>query len=263
MDSLSPFSFDRFEAKFFESSFKTLDLSANHWFNNYIQALEAEGREGTRISYNTTLNSLISFKLNLKLTDVSKKFLTEYEAYMKKTGMSPSTIGIYLRNLRAIINQAIAKGVLRRDDYPFKDFEIPGSRNINKALDDKNIQLLLEYKPSIASHQKAIDFWILSYLCNGMNFTDLLHLLPENYSGNFIYFIRQKTIRTRKKDLRPIKVPLVNRAKEIIEHWKNLDLANPYLFPILETGLSAKTIKHRTQRFINMSTIAWMKSERN
>lgn len=50
--------------------------------------------------------------------------------------------------------------------------------------------------------------------------------------------------------MRPIKVGLNQRAIEIIEKWKNTDAANPYLFLILEEGLSAKTIKNRCQRFI-------------
>src|SRR4051812_18385094 len=32
--------------------------------------------------------------------------------------------------------------------------------------------------------------------------------------------------------------------------WKNTDPNNPYLFPILETGSSAKTIKNRCKRFL-------------
>jgi integrase len=40
------------------------------------------------------------------------------------------------------------------------------------------------------------------------------------------------------------------RAFEIIDRQKNTHPENPYLFPILEEGLNAVTIKHRCQRFI-------------
>src|SRR5438093_12611442 len=90
-----------------------------------------------------------------------------------------------------------------------------------------------------ATLKKALDFWLLSYLCNGMNFADIIALKPQNIDGNCLHFIRQKNRNTKKKDLRPIRVGLNPKAKDIIERWKNTNPANPYLFPILEAGLSA------------------------
>jgi len=250
LEQLVPFSFSRFEAEYFKNSVLKLDLTLKAWFENYTKELEVQGREGTRISYNTTLNSFTNFKANLKLTDITKEFLQDYERYMIKKGKSPSTIGIYLRQLRAILNQAIAQGVLRQDEYPFKDFEIPSSRNVKKALSDSELQTLLTYQPEIDHQVKAIDFWVLSYLCNGMNMTDIIHLKPANINGQFLHFVRQKTKRTKKKDLRPIKVALSPRALEIIDKWRSKEADHPYVFPVLEDGLSPKTVKHRTQRFI-------------
>lgn len=83
-----------------------------------------------------------------------------------------------------------------------------------------------------------------------MNFADIISLKPQNINGRFLNFYRQKTIRTKKKDLRPIKVGLNQRALAIIDRWKSNDPNNPYLFPILEAELSAKTIKNRCHRFI-------------
>ena len=249
-EDLSPFSFAVFESIFFKTPVGKIDLSLEYWFKEYAQILEDQGREGTRISYNTTYNSLNLFKKNLKLPDITKQFLQDYETHMQRRGKSSSTIGIYLRQLRAIINRAIEKGVLKQEQYPFKGFEIPAARNIKKALNDEQLQELLSYTPGDDHKSKALDFWILSYLCNGMNFTDIAHLKPENVNCNFMHFIRRKTIRTKKKDLRPIKVAIHPRAKEIVSKWKNSATDNPYLFPILSAGLSPKTIKHRIQKFI-------------
>ena len=155
-----------------------------------------------------------------------------------------------MRNLRAVVNEAIREKVISRDSYPFTDYKIPTGQNVKKALKDSEISQILNYHTENLEHQKAIDFWIFSYLCSGINFADIITLKSNNISGNHLSFYRQKTIRTKKKDLRPIKVGLNPRAIEIIERWKNTDVKNPYLFPILEPGLSAKTIKNRCQRFI-------------
>lgn len=250
LENLPLFSFASFERVFFNSSPEKKGRSLEAWFNDYIELLDKEDRVGTKTSYNTTLNSLTAFKSNLKLTDITKEFLSEYEAHMLRSGKSMSTIGIYLRNLRAIINAAIKDGDFNRDDYPFHGYKIPASRNIKKALSDEQLKALINYKPKTKAQLLAHDFWLLSYLCNGMNFTDILHLSPKNIDGEFLSFIRQKTKRTKKRDLRPIKMALHPMAKDIIKRWRNpLDSAD-YLFPFLTTGLAAKTVKNRIQKFI-------------
>ncbi|WP_018611596.1 site-specific integrase [Segetibacter koreensis] len=247
---ITPFTFYSFEKQFFEYTKTKTDFLLRTWFAGYINQLKEEGRIGTSFSYRTTMNSLEQFRPKMLLQDITPDFLKSYEKYLLDLKKSPSTVGIYLRSLRAIINKAIDSQVLKQENYPFKKFEIPAGRNIKKALNEAEIKKLLQYEPVDVKQQKALDFWIFSYLCNGINFTDILHLKPENVDTTFIHFIRAKTKNTRKKDIRPIKVGLNSRAVEIIEKWENKAPGNPYLFPILEEGISATTVKYRCQRFI-------------
>ena len=250
LEKLEPFSFELFEKRFYTASGVKVDLTLKHWFDSYINELEAQGREGTRTAYQTALNSLLAFKPNLKLTDVTKDFLEDYETYMRKESKSPSTIGIYLRELRAIFNRVIKAGIIKQEQYPFKDYSIPGGRNIKKALTEKQLMELFQYKPKTKAQSKALDFWKLSYLCNGMNMTDIVNLKPENIQSNFLFFTRQKTLRTKKKDLRPIKVPLHKEAIAIINRWRSNDKDNPFLFSILKSDLTPKSTKGRIRKFI-------------
>ena len=250
IDTLEPFSFIEFENKFFENVVIKAKYSLEHLFDDYINELIKDGRIGNAQSNRTTKNSLLSFKPFLSLLDVTPEFLTSYENFMKKKNASPSTIGIYLRHLRAIINKAIEEGLLNRDNYPFKKYKIPSSRNIKKALTFPELKKVLEYKSENIQIQKAVDFWILTYLCNGINMTDLLLLKHKNVEGNFIFFHRAKTINTKKKDLRPIRVYLTDGAKSIIAKWKSNSSKNDYLFPVLEAELTPLQIKHRIKRFL-------------
>lgn len=251
VDDLKPFSFVAFEEKYFSKSASgEKSVTLKHWFDKYIEQLKGNDQIGTAISYQTTINSIQEFKKNLSLYDITPAFLQSYENHLLSAGKSVSTVGIYMRQLRAIINQAINDKVLSADMYPFKKYQVPAGRNIKKALSFEELKMLLDYNPIEEAQRKALDFWILSYLCNGMNFTDIAHLTKENLHGNYLHFFRQKTKRTKKKDLRPIKVGLNAKAIEIINRWKNEDVKSPFLFPILEPKLSALTIKHRCQRFI-------------
>lgn len=250
VDNLNPFSFVAFEEAYFNNSTVNKNTTLQHWFDTYIQKLHAKGCVGTAITYRTTINSINLFKKNLHLQDVTPSFLENYEGSLVKGGKSLTTVSIYVRQLRAIINQAITAGVFPQDRYPFKKYEIPSGRNVKKALPTADLQKLLDYKPAKVDQEKALDFWILSYLCSGINFADIIELKPANIENDYLHFIRAKTKNTKKKDLRPIKVGLHPRATSIIKKWQHNDPSNPYLFPILQTGLQPITVKHRCQRFI-------------
>lgn len=250
-EKIQPFSFVAFEEAYFSRTVSgDNNTKLEYKFEKYIKVLKASGQIGTAISYQTTINSINAFKKRLTIYDVTPDFLQEYENHLLSENKSVSTVGIYMRQLRAIVNQAIKDKALSADKYPFKEYTIPSARNIKKALVKEDLQKLLEHSPEDPNQAKALDFWMLSYLCNGMNFTDIAHLKPENINGNYLSFIREKTKRTKKKDLRPIKVGLNPRAAEIIMKHKNKENDNPYLFPILDAGLSAVTVKHRCQRFV-------------
>ena len=247
---LEPFSFVVFEEMFFDKVSRNTTKNLTTWFENYIKELKANGQIGTANAYNTTINSINGFKKGLNLQDITPLLLQGYEKHLLSSKKLVSTISIYMRQLRTIINQAITAGSFPLEMYPFRKYEIPAGRNVKKALSEKDISSLLNHRPIKKDEEKALDFWILSYLCNGMNFADIIELKPENINNNLLQFIRQKTKRTKKKDLRPIKVGLNPRAIEIIEKWKNTNPENPYLFPILEPNLNPVTAKHRCKRFI-------------
>lgn len=251
IEKLKPFSFVAFEEMYFSKSASgEKSVSLKHWFDKYILQLKGNDQIGTAISYQTTINSIQEFKKNLSLYDITPAFLQSYENHLLAAGKSVSTVGIYMRQLRAIINQAINDKVLSADMYPFKKYQVPAGRNIKKALSSEDLKKLLNHNPSDEAQRKALDFWVLSYLCNGINFTDIAHLTKDSLDGTYLHFFRQKTKRTKKKDLRPIKVGLNPKATKIINRWKNKDANTSYLFPILEPNLTAVTVKHRCQRFI-------------
>lgn len=250
ISKLNPFSFVSFEESYFNKASSAHGNTLKYWFEKYISQLTQSGQIGTSMSYKTTINSINNFKSSLSLHDITPGFLQDYENHLLGKGRSISTVGIYMRQLRAIINQAIDANVISSDKYPFRKYQVPAGRNIKKALQESDLHKLFSYQPIELDKQKALDFWIFSYLCNGMNFADIIELKPGNISGNYLHFIREKTKRTKKKDLRPIKVGLNAKVLEIIQRQKNIDSENPYLFPVLENGLSPLTAKHRCKRFI-------------
>lgn len=83
---------------------------------------------------------------------------------MLQRGKSITTVEIYVRTLRAIINLAKSRGTVKRNDYPFgrRKYVIPSSRNIKKALNIEQIKQIFNYpsKPysTCDKSKKFLDF---------------------------------------------------------------------------------------------------------
>ncbi|GGD68591.1 integrase [Emticicia aquatilis] len=249
---IDEFTFDKFKDTFFvnpEEQVKSKDVYKN--FENYISALKSQSRVSTADSYTCASNSLKKFKKKLTFEDITPKFLNDYEKSMLNEGNSSTTIGIYLRSLRTIYNQAIENGIIAKELYPFKKnkFQIPASRNIKKAFTISEIEKIFNYETITGtSEDKAKDLWCLSYLCQGINLKDLARLKIKNLESDKITFIRAKTQLSTKANQSAITIILSDKAKEIIDKWKNRS-NNPddYLLPILEPKVTPKREKELIQ----------------
>jgi len=245
IDNLDEFSFEDFEADFLKENEHLKSNSFLMLFQKYIDDLKSENRLGTAASYTTTLNSLKEIKKSLRVNEISPAFLKNYEEYHKAKKNSDTTIGINLRNIRAVVNKAIEFGYMKKEKYPFTGYVIPKGRNIKKSLVWSDIQKLMKYKPDDAKQQRALDIWNFSYLCNGMNIADIARLQTHHIKGDFIQFTRIKTRRTTKQSS-PIRVALHPIAKDIIKKWQNPE--NSFLFGILAPNLSAVTERNRIKK---------------
>lgn len=212
-------------------------------FSNYIRALIMAGRIGTAASYHCAYVSLIKFRGNPKFTDVTTVFLTQYENWMKEKDISKSTVGIYIRPIRALFNEAIDNGLIKKEKcYPFgrRKYRIPTGKNVKKSLDLQDVMAIYNYQCDTPSVRKGRDFWLFCYFSNGMNPKDVANLKYKNIEGDYLVFERAKTENTMRSDPKAITVYITVEMKSMIAKYGNKDASpNNYLFPILEPGLSA------------------------
>jgi integrase/recombinase XerD len=243
--NLDEFSFEEFQVKYFEPAKEEKSL-----FNSievYIKELKQQARVGTASSYNCTLSSLTKFKNEKKLQplifdNITVDFLNTWEQWMLSAGNSLTTIGIYARNIRAILNKAKAAGLMKPENYPFGKgkFEIPAGSNVKKALTLAEVGKIYNYiSPPDSSEGRARDLWIFSYLCNGINVKDIARMKYKNIDRDSIVFVRAKTERKQRQNQKSIVVPLTPEIKRIIKRSGNkLTSMDEYVFPILHDGLT-------------------------
>jgi integrase len=235
---LELFDFDQFQRKFYKNEQLRVDVYA--YFDMAISEYKQNGQVGTASNYTCSKNSLRAFKDKLAFWEITPEFLRSYERKLLADEKSISTVGIYLRPLKAIINRAIEDGTLPKDyNYPFGSktalkYQIPTSKNVKKALDMNEVKALFDYKAESNSwEEKALDFWKFSYMANGMNMKDISLLKYSDIKGEFIEFVREKTVNTNRTVI-PIKIYLTDELKALIKkHGKKNRGANSLIFPII------------------------------
>lgn len=234
---LTVFSFDAFEEHFLDQR-NTAD-SVSFAFDKYIANLKLENRIGTLVTYECAKKSIEKFNKNLTFAEITPTFLKKYENFMIDKGSSISTVGIYLRSLRAIYNlQNIDASV-----YPFgtskNKYSIPTSKNTKKALTIQEIGKIYSFKGEMSrTKEMAKDYWLFLYLCNGMNVKDFCLLKWENISGNMLTYKRAKTVRSQRES-KHIAVALKPESMEIIKKWGQPSVnKDAFIFPHLNTKMN-------------------------
>jgi integrase/recombinase XerD len=255
-----PFSFRRFEYNFFDKKIEFQNVESA--FNVYIQQLRNNNQLGTADSYRTAMSALNKYKSNLRFDDVTPEFLQGFENWMVGRGRSLTTVGIHLRHLRAIMNIAKEKEIIPPWAYPFgrRKYTIPTGRAIKKALDLQQIKKIFEFKAKPGTGMdKARDFWVLSYLCNGINMMDLVQLKWRDADAASISFIREKTKRANKANPVIITVPRNSYINRIISKWGVRSFnTNDYIFDILARNDQPEMIRKKAKQFTDV-TNDWMK----
>jgi integrase/recombinase XerD len=257
INKLSMFSFETFKNLLYSDKLIYSDVYS--YYTVQIENLKQAGQIGTASNYQCSLNSLKAYKSELKFGEITVAFLQGYENWLIKKGKSISTVGIYLRPLRAIVNMAREEGFIPQDfKYPFGKksmgkYQIPAARNIKKALGKEELKKILDYTPAKDTWEmKCHDYWTFIYLANGMNMMDVARLRYSNIDGEYIRFVRQKTERSSAVRV-PITVYLQDRMKEIIQRQGIKPIEKDSLiFPIINPNESLEKQRADVQQMTKM-----------
>ena len=255
-EKLSPFSFEKFE-EVFVYNVKPSDKDAVFLYKQAIADYKKEKQIGTASNYECSLNSILKFHGEEKLPFVSitKQWLKKYENYLvveKKRSLT--TVGIYLRPLRAIYHKAIEARLISEDNYPFGrihdgKYTIPAPRKVKKALSKDQLAILFKSIPTIPEQQKSKDFWFFSYANNGMNFKDIANLKYANISEDTLSFSRAKTANTH-RDQPKVIAYLNGFTSSVIKKYGNpkTDTDN-YIFSIVNHNSSPDEQNRQLKNF--------------
>ncbi len=212
------FSFRRLEARLGRSS-----DTVNEAIQTKMKALMAQGKINSFYRYRSTLHGIERFSEGRKLTfdSITPTWLKKCESFWAKEGKNSTSIHIYMKTLKSIFNAAIEDGLIREINSPFgkNAYSIPASSSRKMALSKKHIEAIKEWKGD-KEVEYWRDLWMFSYLCNGINFRDMLFLKYKDISDDEIIYIRSKTAHSHKQ-AKIIRAPISPYMREIMERSGN------------------------------------------
>ena len=202
------------------------------FYKELIEEFAVDNKCGNRLIYKSSYNSLLKFtkgKLDIPFCEIDIDWLKKYEKWMRSKNNRETTISLQFRTLRSAYNKAIQAKCARKSDYPFDDYKINkfDTSTQKRAIAKTEVLKFTQEVQDLGKRQYvqlSKDIFVFSYLCGGINFTDIANLTKANIIEGRLHYIRQKT---GKK----IKIGIPDEAMKIIEKYA-LE-SKGYLFPIL------------------------------
>jgi integrase/recombinase XerD len=228
------FSWKEFDALYYNRKSTAIQIN-NHsqsinivtHLEDYAKKLFGEGSIKTSKGYTTTANHLKEYLKKegdcLLFSDITPEFLNLLEKHFlsSKMKLSYSSIGVYMRNIRTVFNQAISEKIISTELYPFGKgkYVPPSSKKAKKALSLEVIEKIYNYEPDNPKEAWAKDLWLFAYFANGLNVKDIAFLRYENIKAGVLSFIRAKTEHSSKDNIKTIEVIITEDIQRIINKW--------------------------------------------
>ncbi len=242
---------------------KSTDALVLNYIDALVTTLKEEKRMGTAKSNNDCKLMLFKFHSDKKLTfqEIDNSFLTKWESFMRKRDFKETSMAVYFRTLRSIINKAINDGIIPKTCYPFDNFKVSkfDLKTRKRALSKEDMIKIYNYPVKEGSKMSDCHkIFMFSYFNQGMNYVDIAKLKWSNISKSGIMeYNRQKTGCS-------FAIQLGEQSLKILEDYSKISGydAENYVFPILNkaihitpTQIQNRLLKVIKQVNINMKII--------
>ena len=198
-------------------------------------------KASTRTIYMHTHSRMVAFAGpalgKLSFEDITREWLTKFDAFLQKTSPSKNARNIHLRNIRAVFNDAIDDEITHA--YPFRRFKIRPVPTAKRSLSVDELRTLFNMETDECS-ERYLDMFKLVFFLIGINMIDLCGL--KEIVGGRVEYNRSKTSRLYSIRVEP-------EAQAIIEKYRGKN----YLLDIMDTNHNHKHfLKHMNDCLQNL-----------
>ena len=200
----------------------TSNITMRAMADEYISVLRREGRNSYARLIEVAVNKFLSYMNgDIMLSQLNTVTIDNYYHHLLSKGLSVAYISICMVNIRIIVNRAIQMQQVRYDVHPFMYYHCQQGEPRELDIPVEDMRKFIGYKASSEGHQRAADFFLLSYYLGGMNLIDMVNYDFRGFKENpILSYIRQKT-RNKKRGTRTIEFTIQPEAFPIIEKYMN------------------------------------------
>ncbi len=210
---------------------KDLDFFSfvDFFMNKYSHQYSKE----TKKTYRTQKSKLKKFRKNLKLNEINRQFIYEYEKYMTvELGNNRNTILKTYAFLKSTLNKAINEGIISKEHNPFNSIKIGRIEGKRDFLTKKEINKIEKLRAETNNEAiKNVCSYFLFSCYTGLRFADIKNLQSKHIVNNIIEIKQHKT-----KDF--VRVPLNNKALSLLP-----TSYNGYLFRVVSNQKTNENLK--------------------
>lgn len=160
-----------------------------------IERLKNAGKDRTGETYRQVLMSFMKFRCNedLYFDMIDEDLISQYEGYMRSSGLCRNTTSFYMRVLRSVYNRAVEDG-LTTQSTPFKRAYTGVDKTSKRAINLKEIKKIKDLNLNNAPVLDfARDMFLFAFYMRGMSFIDIAYLKKKDLSNGFVIYNRRKT----------------------------------------------------------------------
>lgn len=180
--------------------------------------MKTKEKANTIITYESTQKKILEYDKACTFESMDKEWLYAFKKHLKDKGLKINSISIHLRNIRAVFNYCMDKGVTSL--YPFRKFEIEMEETRKRSLSVEKLIQLRDFE--CEEYQKKFrDMFMLMFYMIGINSIDL-------FEAKVIHEERLEYQREKTGKLYSIKIE--PEAMEIINKYRG----NEYLLDAME-----------------------------
>ncbi|WP_438712333.1 site-specific integrase [Aquimarina muelleri] len=208
-------------------------------------------KSGTMKNYYSTKKYLDMFLMekrktrDIYLKQLSYRFITDFEQYIRtykpkkarKTCTNNGTMK-HLERLMKMTNLAVKLEWLDKD--PFRNYKLSYIKNERCYLTQREIDLIVNTTFRSATYERVKDIFLFSCY-TGLSYVDVKELKPTQLligiDGN--YWLHTK----REKTNEAVKIPLLPKAKQIMEKYRQESIATEKLLPVLSNQKTNQYLK--------------------
>lgn len=232
--------------------YKSATYPVRDAFDEKIKALD---KESTRTMYRLTIDRIREYADldSLKMADIDYRWLCGFEQHLRDRGNKVNSIGIHMRNIRAVFNHLIDLGDIEQESYPFRKYKVRHEETAKRSLLIEQLRAVRDTPEG--PMKRYADIFLLIFYLLGINLIDLCNLKEITPDGR-IEYRRSKTGRVFSVKVEPEALAIINRyrgkghlldifdrRKEKAAHKSFTGRMNRYLTRLVP-GISSHWAKH-------------------